>query len=250
MQQNKDRFLHMPEVFDVMAPYCVPCYDFLQESIFDIIDFDTAKSFVFVDLGAGSGIQIEKALLRYPNSRAVYIDSSPPFLQLAEKRLNRFKDRVQFINDTIESDWPSSLRNKPDLVFSMSAIHHLKPAEKKRVYRQVHDCLKKNGWFFNIDEMKSPHADAYMSSLLFWVRHVQKAAALIPDKLQEYYREWNRHFNGWKRRNIVDIGTPKVKGDDIHETYTIQLGYLKSAGFRNIDLFIKYHLWCVIGGRK
>ncbi|MCP4130079.1 MAG: hypothetical protein GY754_03580 [bacterium] len=47
-----------------------------------------------------------------------------------------------------------------------------------------------------------------------------------------------------------DINIPKVKGDDIHETAEVQLDYLRNAGFENIDLYVKYHLWCIIGGQK
>jgi tRNA (cmo5U34)-methyltransferase len=77
----------MPKVFDKMAPYLVPQYDFLQETVYDIINFEEDKEFVIVDIRAGSGIQIEKILTRFPNSKAVYVDSSIPFTDIAKKRL-------------------------------------------------------------------------------------------------------------------------------------------------------------------
>lgn len=250
MQIDKERFFKMPDVFDKMAPYLVPQYNFLQDSIYEIINYEKDKMFTFIDLGAGSGIQIEKILNRFPNSKAIYIDSSIPFTELAKTRLRHFYNRVQYINKSLESNWVSEINDMPDLVFSMSAIHHLEPDEKELLYKTVNEVLLPDGWFLNIDEMKSHDINAYKNSMIFWSKYVQKAINVIPHELNEYYIEWNKHFDNWRKRNIENINIPKEKGDDIHETYEIQLNYLKNAGFKNIDLYVKYQLWCVIGGQK
>jgi hypothetical protein len=39
---------------------------------------------------------------------------------------------------------------------------------------------------------------------------------------------------------------PKKKGDDLHESFIDQVNWLKEFGYKNADLFVKYHLWCVI----
>ena len=57
-------------------------------------------------------------------------------------------------------------------------------------------------------------------------------------------------FDNWKVRNLDNIDVPKTKGDDIHETFTEQINWLNEIGYVNVDLFIKYHLWCLIGGQK
>lgn len=250
MQTEKNRFLEMPKVFDKMAPYLVPQYDFLQNTIYDIINFENNKDFSFVDLGAGSGIQIDKILTKFPKSKAVYVDSSAPFTEVAKKRLECFTDRVNYVNKNMVSDWYSEIDEKPELIISMSAIHHLEPNEKEMLYKTAHEILLPNGWFINIDEMKSKNEIAYINSMLYWTKYVENAKKIIPSELDEYYEEWKKHFNGWKKRNIDNINIPKVKGDDIHESFEAQLGYLERAGFRNIDLFVKFHLWCVIGGQK
>lgn len=250
MQTETNRFLEMPKVFDKMAPYLVPQYYFLQSTIYDIINFQNNKVFSFIDLGAGSGIQIEKILSKFPKSKAVYVDSSTPFTEIAKKRLECFSDRVQYINNSLESDWHSEIYEKPELIISMSAIHHLEHKDKERLYKTINEILLPNGWFINIDEMKSRNEIAYKNSMLFWAKYVENAKNVIPSELNEYYDEWKKHFNGWKKRNIDNMNSPKVKGDDIHESFEIQLGYLEKAGFRNIDLFVKFHLWCVIGGQK
>lgn len=250
MPTGEKRFLEMPEVYDKMAPYLVPGYDFLQDTVYGIINFESNKAFTFVDLGAGSGIQIEKILTRFPRAKAVYIDSSAPFMEIAKKRLAHFSSRVRYINKSIEADWHMEIDEKPELILSMSAIHHLKPNEKERLCKIAYEMLLPNGWFINIDEMKGRNETAYRNAMIFWAEYVEKAKDRIPGELREYYDEWNKYFNRWKKRNIENMNVPKVKGDDIHEPFETQLVYLERAGFRNVDLFVKYHLWCVIGGQK
>lgn len=29
-----------------------------------------------------------------------------------------------------------------------------------------------------------------------------------------------------------------------------QVDWLKAIGYENVDIFIKHHLWCLVGGRK
>lgn len=241
MEDSKYRFLEMPEVFDKVAPYLVPQYAFLQESVFDIVRFGSDKSFSFIDLGAGSGIQIERILKRFPHAKAVYIDSSKPFMELAKKRLSPYQERVQYLNMSFESDWTARLEEAPSLAVSMSAIHHLDAEGKQALYQKVFNVLENGGWFVNIDEMRSQDDQAYKNTMIFCVEYVNDALRNLPPELVDYYYGWNRFFSGWKSRNIDHFGEPKQPGDDIHETPEIQLKYLFHAGFDHVDLFVKYH---------
>lgn len=57
-------------------------------------------------------------------------------------------------------------------------------------------------------------------------------------------------FNNWKKRNVENIDLPKQEGDDNHESFLVQLNWLKEIGFKDTDLFCKLFLWCMIGGKK
>ena len=65
-----------------------------------------------------------------------------------------------------------------------------------------------------------------------------------------YYRPLKEQFDNWKIRNLDNIDKPKTKGDDIHELFTDHLNWLNEIGYKNVDLFIEYHLWYVISGQK
>jgi hypothetical protein len=132
----------------------------------------------------------------------------------------------------------------------MSAIHHLEENEKKALYRRCKDILRPGGWFFNIDEMKTLDRDAYLASMHLWVAYVKRMEKeLSPDLLPDY-QKWKEKFDRWELRNVVNIDKPKTKGDDIHQDFVSQVNWLQEIGFSSADLFIKYHLWCAIGGRK
>ncbi len=246
----KERFFTMAETYDKMCQLLVPQYDFLQNEVLKIVPFRKDEKLIVIDLGAGSGIFLEKILIMYPRIKCYWIDYSQDFLAVAKRKLRRFKTRVEYILSPIEEEWEEKIVEKVDLIFSMSAIHHLENKEKQKLYRKCYNTLKEYGWFFNIDEMKTIYKDAYLSSLHFWIDHVENSKTKITEEELPFYNKWKTHFDNWRLRNVDNIDRPKAKGDDIHQEFLQQIDWLKEIGFMNVNLFIKYHLWCVIGGQR
>jgi tRNA (cmo5U34)-methyltransferase len=249
-QIEKDRFFTMAETFNVMAPLLVPMYDLLQNEVFNIISIPFDKEITVVDLGAGSGILLEKILNRFPMSTCVWVDYSEDFRKIAEERLCKFKNRVQFILSPMEKNWMERVVSSPDLIVSMSAIHHLESEEKRSLYSKCYSMLNSGGWFLNIDEMKTAFADGYNRSMQYWVDYVSDQERIIPENKLHYFKKWKSHFDNWKIRNIDNFDTPKIKGDDLHDSFLDQVNWLRDIGFKNVDVFMKYHLWSIIGGQK
>jgi tRNA (cmo5U34)-methyltransferase len=249
-QVVENRFFTMAETYDKMAPLMVPQYDFLQNEVFNIVSFPAEADIKVVDLGAGSGIFLEKVLKHFPNAVCYWIDFSLDFLKIAKNRLEPFENRVSYIHAPIEKNWEKQLEHKPDLIFSMSAIHHLENMEKKKLYKKCFQLLNDEGWFFNADEMKTLYKEPYRNSLIYWANFVTLSKDSLSDELKPYYDKWNLHFDHWKSRNIDNFGLPKYKGDDMHESFLEQLNWLSEVGFKNQDVFVKYHLWTMIGGQK
>ena len=248
--EQKNRWIKMAQDYDEMAPYLVPQYNFLQSAMLEYLDIQNFSQPVVVDLGAGSGIFLERILSANATAHCYWIDSSGGFLDIAQQKLAPYQDRVTFVLATMEEPWEQQLTQLPDFIFSMSAIHHLLNEEKMELYQRCFVILADNGWLVNIDEMKTIYDDAYYHSLLNWARHVDRSATVIPAEKTDLYHQWVDHFDKWKERNIDNFGQPKVKGDDLHERFTLQMQWLKAAGFVNVDVFVKYHLWCAVGGQK
>lgn len=248
-QSDKDRWSSMGECYDRMAEHFVPRYRMLQDEVIALLLAD-GKPELLVDLGAGSGIFIEKFLDASPSSRAVWVDWSKDFRRVATRRLARFGERVLFVECDFAGDWLASLPETPDAICSMSAIHHLDTAGKRRLYQRCFDVLQPGGWLFNIDEMSTLHEDAYRRTLAYWIRYVAEARRHVPAELTPYADAWCEKFDRWRERNVDRYGQPKQPGDDIHESFVSQMQWLAEIGFVNVDLFVKYQLWSVIGGQK
>ncbi len=98
--------------------------------------------------------------------------------------------------------------------------------------------------------MKTLNKDSYISSLYHWINHVEEGKSITPENELPFYDKWKYHFDNWKIRNVDNIDKPKSKGDDLHEVFSLQMDWLKEIGFSNVDIFIKYYLWCAVGGQK
>ncbi len=247
---DRQRFLQMAEAYDHMAPLLVPMYDFLQQEMIRQAEIATLARPRIVDLGAGSGRFLEKVLAANPQASCYSIDSSEAFLAVAHRRLARFGERVAYVRATMEDDWERQISRPVDAIFSMSAIHHLEHNEKQAIYAKCFDLLSDGGWFMNADEMRTVDEQAYLASLKLWARHVDQQRPAVPVELAEHAETWCRHFDNWKRRNIDGFAAPKSKGDDLHESFVDQVHWLRNIGFVEADVFVKYHLWCIVGGRK
>lgn len=250
-QIDKDRFhsMSMAKCYDKMTDYLVPQYHFLQDQVISMLIADRQPNLI-VDLGAGSGVFLEKILKSCPTANAVWIDYSQDFKQVAMERLSPFTGRVQFLTSSFNDDWPAALPQQPDVICSMNAIHHMESQDKRSLYTKCFKAITHGGWFFNIDEMSTMYEDAYRKSLDYWVCHVRQARQSVPENLESYARVWCDKFDSWKLRNVENAGQPKLPGDDIHESFIDQVQWLHAAGFVNVDLFIKFQLWSVIGGQK
>ncbi len=244
--QEKNRFFSMAKTYDKVCQKMVPKYDFLQNSVIELIPFSKYDNFLFADLGAGSGIFIEKILKNFPNSKALWIDFSDDFKLIAQNKLKKFKNRVIYVKSSLEKNWDKKIGRKLDIIVSMSAIHHLEETEKKKLYSKCYQVLNKGGLFFNIDEMITIYPESYVKNMLFWVNHVEKNKT----KKNLFDNDFIKHFSNWKIRNIDNIDKQKKTGDDLHSPFLNQLDYLKKSNFRNVDIYVKYHLWSVIGGEK
>lgn len=248
--KDDERFFSKAEGYDKMAKYLVPQYEFLQDETLKLLAISMDQKVVVVDLGAGTGILLDRVLSRYVNANCYWVDYSDDALSVAQRRLSKYGAKVKYVLSSLEEDWEGQIPETPDIILSMSAIHHLETDAKKDLYQRCYAKLGPGGWFVNIDEMKTVYSDAYMNSMRFWVKHVEGIEKEIPADYSEEYQIWKGRIDDWASRNIDNIAKPKIRGDDIHDSFLEQLEWLESIGFANVDVFMKYHLWSAIGGQK
>lgn len=231
--------------YDADAEQVHPWYRELQDAILSRIEPLLRRGGCVVDLGAGSGRLMERALERFPGATAVLIDQSLPALDVARRRLERFAGRAQFVTARLQDAWCEMLPTQPAAIVSMSAIHHLEPGEKAACYRQACESLVPGGLFLNGDEVRDPDDAAYAAQCRNWGAHMQRLIdeARVRPPMADALR-------GWIERNVKQFGGPRSSGDDCHETAAAQLGHLQRAGFHQVQTGWSRELWTVLEGAK
>jgi trans-aconitate 2-methyltransferase len=94
-----------------------------------------------LDAGCGSGRVTELLLERLPRGRVIGLDASPSMLAEAQRRLERFGARVEFICADVTAPLP--LKEKVDAVLSTAVFHWV--ADHDRLFRSLAGALKSGG---------------------------------------------------------------------------------------------------------
>jgi tRNA (cmo5U34)-methyltransferase len=231
--------------YDAAAEHIHPYYVEMQDTILDLLALPKDSQPLIVDAGGGSGRLMERVLARWPHATGVVVDQSPPFLALAERRLSRFGERAVCIHARLQDDWLGQLPRPPRAVVSMSAIHHLTPAEKHTLHRRIVEALEPDGQFLNGDEVR-PVADSdYLQLLQHWSAHMRER--LADGRIGAVFRQ---AYEKWAHRNIALFGQPKQSGDDCLQPIDELLADFRKVGFASADAPWQRDLWAVLRGLK
>jgi SAM-dependent methyltransferase len=231
--------------YDAAAESIHPHYLAIQVEILERLPQSLAKGGLVVDLGGGSGRLMERVLDRWPNATGLVLDQSEPFLALAERKLARFGVRATYVKSQLQDDWPALLPSQPIALLSMSAIHHLEPAEKQTLYKKCHGALAPGGVLLNGDEVRPEDDAAYLRQVQAWAEHMRRGMA--DGSIGEIFYP---ALEKWIERNVTRFGQPRKSGDDCHETIQTQLGYFRAAGFATADCPWHQAMWAVMRGVK
>jgi tRNA (cmo5U34)-methyltransferase len=237
------------EGYDAAAPEIHPYYVPVQEQIVQLLRAHSqaidAANYYVVDLGGGSGRLLEKVLSVIPQATATIVDQSEAFLAIAERRLAQFGQRIEFLVARLQENWSAKLSKQPQAIISSSAIHHLEPAEKQTLYKQVADALPTGGLFLNGDEVRPENDAEYRATMERWADFMR--AGMSSGKIPAIFHP---AAQGWIDRNVTRFGEPKKSGDDCHEMAPVQLDYFRAAGFREADVAWHQELWSVLRGLR
>jgi tRNA (cmo5U34)-methyltransferase len=154
----------------------------------------------FLDLGSGDGRMIALVRSRHPEARAVGLDASEPMLARAK---DRFAADPLVELQAHELGLPLPVEGQFDAVVSGLAIHHLEDARKRELFGEVRGLLAPGGVFANLDLVSSPS----------------------PQIHERFRREIGRAEDDPSDR-LADLGK--------------QLGWLRDAGFDEVDCHFKW----------
>jgi tRNA (cmo5U34)-methyltransferase len=165
--------------------------------------------FRYLNLGAGGGHLDEVLLQAFPGAQATLLDGSLAMLTAARKQLQRFDDRVEYVQaDLSTHEWADALSGPFDFAVSTIAIHNLRdPKAIRAIYNETYRLLGHGGAFLNLDYVRP--ARASLTALGPWM-------AKDPDA------------------QITRSG-----GRDMPGTMQEQIGWLNEAGFPCVEVIWK-----------
>ncbi len=109
----------------------------------------TAEPIEILDLGCGTGLELESLFKRSPNARITAVDLSRGMLaKLSEKYADKAK-QIALIQDSF-LEFPIG-QGRWNYIVSVMAMHHLTPEEKLLLYRSIHIGLRPGGLYIEGD---------------------------------------------------------------------------------------------------
>ena len=222
-----EAFNNTVQYYDDWIRKAVPGYSDLFAIAKELIPFASTDSIDVLDLGAGTGLFSQQVLEKCPKGRFVLYDLAGKMLDVARERFRAAPDRFRYVT----ADYRSLAdAGSFDLVISSLSIHHLDDREKKDLFRQVFEVLRKPGVFINIDLIKGPTPyleEFYCSD---WYEKMRRAGAA-----DEEVRA------GIERRLAYDQ-------DALMED---QLRWLREAGFIDVDcVYRNYKMGLFLGMKR
>lgn len=179
--------------YDRIIRTFIPAYDTMLATIAFWVGQAVPDTGVVVDLGGGTGGLAESLLNRLPQIRLEFVDGDPEMLRIAETRLWRFRDRVQFHQQRFEEPLPPAAA-----VVASFALHHILELDQKRhVYANVFSALEPGGVFLNGDVTMSQDSWVREREYGLWRAHMA-TQGIGEEKAREHFAAWaaeDRYFS-------------------------------------------------------
>lgn len=102
-----------------------------------------------LDLGVGTGLELEAVFARFPTVRVTGLDIAPRMLALLREK---YPGRGLDLRLASYLDWDFG-RARYDAALSVMTLHHYTHAVKLGIYQRLRDCLRPEGVYVECDYM-------------------------------------------------------------------------------------------------
>ena len=167
----------------------------------------TEEPIEVLDLGAGTGIELEFIFAKAPNAKITAVDLSEEMLKKLVKKFETYSSQIKKMADSYLS--LELMPHSFDYIVSVMSFHHLMPANKIALYKKLRKALGPTGTFVEGDYIVSLEEEKRL--------------------LREFYLQ--------KENNaLLEDGQYHI---DIPFSEETQIRALKDAGFKDINIIYR-----------
>jgi RimJ/RimL family protein N-acetyltransferase/ubiquinone/menaquinone biosynthesis C-methylase UbiE len=167
-----------------------------------------------LDLGCGSGIELDYIWARIPNAHVTCVDISKEMLALLIKNHPARTDQITAIEASyLDWEYPVSAF---DFAVSSQTMHHFWPEQKTGIYRGIHNALRSGGYYIESDFYVDP---------LHMAQYQQRYKTVL-SQAREQGKQEEREEQECAGKYHIDIPT----------TLDIQQQLLSVAGFQTVEV--------------
>jgi len=112
---------------------------------------ETDEPLNILDIGCGTGLEIEALFRRAPNASITGVDLSENMLELLRKRYTARMSQITLVADSYLTV-PFGAQTYDHVISAMTA-HHLLPDAKRTLYSRIHAALKPGGKYVEGDSV-------------------------------------------------------------------------------------------------
>jgi tRNA (cmo5U34)-methyltransferase len=184
------------------------------QKLAELIPAHTAK---ILDLGCGTGLELDEIFKRFPHVSVIGIDLTPAMLDMVKQK-HPHKDIVLICGSYFDIDLGE---NTFDVAISYQTMHHFSLDEKVGLYRKICKALKPHGLYIEADYMVTEQA--------------------IEDELRAENTRIRRESN---------ITPVELYHFDIPFTVENQIIIFKKAGFVSVEMVFRIENNTIIMAKK
>jgi tRNA (cmo5U34)-methyltransferase len=224
MESVKEAFDAIASEYDDQRKWIIPQFEDFYQNAVGAAEFPGLDPAI-LDIGAGTGLLSALLLKKFPKATLTLMDISDNMLQVAQ---NRFSGRAG-ISYRICDYRNGELGGPYDIICSALSIHHLEHDEKRNLYGRICTALNSGGVFVNAEQVEGETPEQHTRNMKYWDDFVSSGP--LPQSVVK---------RAMARRDTLDR----------MEKVSLQLSWLREAGFSTVDAVYKNRMLVVMRGRK
>jgi len=154
---DQERSMNLIEKMDEFFATRIDIYEYnmlhnaegVAEGYIELAKYIPAGTRTLLDLGCGTGLELEEIFQLYPNINVTGIDITQVMLDMLSKKYGD-KDIVLICASYLDYDFGEE---KYDCIISVETMHHWTHKEKRSLYTNIHRALKPGGRYIECDYM-------------------------------------------------------------------------------------------------